>query len=64
MLGLALGVLLPRYGRYVGEVDLMAEFGLVFVAVDGEEVGAQDDEDGFPGLIVLSAQLSMTVGGL
>ena len=48
MLLLASLVFLSRDGREFAEVDLMPKFRFVSVAVDGEDVGSQDDEDGFP----------------
>lgn len=48
VLHLLLRVLLARNCRDLGEVDLVAQLGLVLVLVDGEAVGAQDDVDGLP----------------
>jgi len=48
MLGFTSRVLLSRNGCEFAEVDLMAQLGFVLVAVDGEDVGSEDDEDGFP----------------
>ena len=52
--GFALGVALAGGGGELAEVDLVAEFGLVSVFVDGEEIGAEDEVDGSPGLNVFS----------
>lgn len=41
-------VFLPRDGCELAEVDLMPEFGLLPIAVNGEDVRSQDDEDGLP----------------
>lgn len=41
-------IFLARNGCEFAEVDLMAQLGFVLVAVDGEDVGSEDDEDGFP----------------
>ena len=48
MLYLLLRVLLARDGGDLGKCDLVAELGLVLVAVDGEQVRAEDDVDGLP----------------
>ena len=47
---LLLRVSLARDGRDLGEVDLVSQFRLVLVLVDGEAVWAQDGVDGLPGL--------------
>lgn len=44
------GVFLSRNGRHVAEIELVAQFGLVFVLVDGDDVRAQDEVDGLPRL--------------
>lgn len=48
VLDLSFRVLLARDCSDVGEGDLVAELGLVLVAVDGEEVRAEDNVDGLP----------------
>jgi hypothetical protein len=45
---LLLRVSLAGDGGDLGEVDLMAQLGLVLVLVDGEAVWAQDKVDGLP----------------
>lgn len=48
VLYLLLRVLLTGDGGDLGEGDLVAELGLVLVAVDGEQIRAEDDVDGLP----------------
>ena len=48
MLSFASRVLLACNGCEFAEVNLMAQLGFVLVAVDGEDVGSEDDEDGLP----------------
>ena len=48
MLLLALGVGLARDGCEGGEQDAVAELRFRGVGVDGEDVGAEDEEDWFP----------------
>lgn len=50
MLGLCFWILLAGNGSQVGEGDLMTEFCLGLVAIDGEKIGPQDNVDGLPGL--------------
>jgi hypothetical protein len=45
---LLLRVALAGDGGDLGEVDLVAQLGLVLVLVDGEAVGPQDEVDGLP----------------
>ena len=47
---LLLRVLLSRDGRDFGEVDLVAQLGLVLVPVYRKDIGAQHDVDRLPGL--------------
>lgn len=54
MLGLALGVLLTGNSSEIREGDLMAKFGLGLVTVYGQEIGPQDNVDGFPRLCLAS----------
>lgn len=40
--GLSLGIFLACNGSEIGQGDLVAQLGLVFVTVDGEKIGAKD----------------------
>jgi hypothetical protein len=62
MLDLLLGVLLARDGGDFGEGDLVAELGLVLVAVDGEQIRAEDNVDGLPFLGRLSTRCKQEAG--
>ena len=57
VLYLLLGVFLARNGSDFGEGDLVAELCLVLVAVDGEQVRAEDNVDWLPLLCWLSTQV-------
>jgi len=58
---LLLLVPLARHGGDLGEVDLVAQLGLILVSVYGEAVGAQDNVDGLPGLQLLAGALAWTL---
>ena len=48
MLGLCFGILLSSNGSQVGEGDLVTKFCFGLVAIDGEEIGPEDNVYGFP----------------
>ena len=56
VLYLLFGVLLAGDGGDLGEGDLVAELGLVLVAVDGEQIGTEDDVNRLPLLQGVSRQ--------
>lgn len=48
MLGLCFGILLASNGSKVGEGDLVTQFCLGLVTIDGEKIGPQDNMNGLP----------------